>query len=496
VTLTDRIETVLAIDPAAPAIEFEGNWCSWGDLAAAMRALRAAVEETGANRIGVLMRNHIAIVPAFLEVLRAHHSLVVFNPMLPRERLAADIGASGVPVLVGIAADLDHPEVESAWKSSQCLVVEMTGDAQAPAHVRQRGDGARSGPAEPDVAVEMLTSGTTGPPKRIPMPWRTLEDAVFAAARFEKGRAANDTPRLRDGVQLVMAPFSHIGGVFAVLNAIAAGRKMTLLPKFSVEGFRDVVKRHGIKAASTPPAALKMILDADIPKEDLATLRAFRSGTAPLDPELAEAIYARYGIPVLQNYGATEFGGGVAGWTIDDFHHCWSEKRGSVGRLNPGIEGRIVDPDTDVVMNAGEQGVLELRSRQIGDGVNWLRTTDLAKIDADGFLWILGRADNAIIRGGFKIQPDDIVRAMESHPAIVEAAVTALPDERLGAVPGAAYRVRAGEPIPSAVEIEAYLKSRLTGYQVPAVLRPLDEFPRTASMKVDQAALRALLVTD
>ncbi|HTU13094.1 MAG TPA: class I adenylate-forming enzyme family protein [Allosphingosinicella sp.] len=466
--LADRIASILALDPAAPAIEYEGAWRSWGQLREAMASLEAALGDH--RRVGILMRNHVAIVPAILEAIGHGRCLVVLNPMLPADRLAADLAQTGVGALIGVAEDLDRLD------AGDRLVAE-TGDA---VQVRRRGSGPGA-PGRPEVAVEMLTSGTTGPPKRIPMRRSTLEEAIFAAARFEKGRGEGDAPRLRKGVQLVMAPFSHIGGLFALLNAIAAGRSMVLLPKFTVEGFRDAVKRHGIKAASTPPAALRMIYDADVPKADLASLMAFRSGTAPLDPALAQAVYDRYGIPVLQNYGATEFGGGVAGWTLDDFRAHWPAKSGSVGRLNPGVEGRIVE------------GVLELKSRQIGDGETWLATTDLARIDEDGFLFILGRADNAIIRGGFKIQPDDIVRALEAHPAVKEAAVTALADARLGQVPGAAYLLRAGAAAPSEAEFAAFLKHRLTGYQIPAVLKAVETLPRTVSMKVDQSALRALL---
>jgi long-chain acyl-CoA synthetase len=467
--LADRIDAILALDPGAPAIEYEGSWRTWGEVAQAMNALAAVLGER--DRVGILMRNHVALVPAILEAVRHQRCLVVLNPMLPTDRLAADLDRTGVGTIIGVAEDLDRLE------AGDRLVVEM-GEA-----VRVRGEGGSAGTtAQPGVAVEMLTSGTTGPPKRIPMRRTTLEHAVFAAARFEKGRGAGDVPRLRRGVQLVMAPFSHIGGLFALLNAVAAGRSMVLLPKFTVEGFRGAVKRHRIKAASTPPAALKMIYDADVPKEDLASLMAFRSGTAPLDPMLAQAIYDRYGIPVLQNYGATEFGGGVAGWTLEDFQAHWPARSGSVGRLNPGVEGRIVD------------GVLELKSAQIGDGATWLRTTDLARIDEEGFLYILGRADNAIIRGGFKIQPDDIVRAIEAHPAVQEAAVTGVPDERLGQVAGAAYLVRRGQAEPGPEEMAAFLKERLTGYQMPTVLKAVAALPRTASMKVDQAALRTLLL--
>jgi acyl-coenzyme A synthetase/AMP-(fatty) acid ligase len=338
----------------------------------------------------------------------------------------------------------------------------------------------------------MLTSGTTGAPKRIAMKRVGFEESVFAAARFEKGRSADDAPVLRKGVQLLMAPFSHIGGLLALMNAIMAGRSGALLPKFTVEGFRDAVKRHGIKAASAPPAALKMVYDANVPKEDLVSLKAFRTGTAPLDPDLADAFYERYGIPVLQNYGATEFGG-VAGWTIADFEAHRVDRRGAVGRLNPNVQGRVVDAETGAEVPANEIGILELKSRQIGDGTQWLRTTDLARMSEDGFLWITGRADNVIIRGGFKIQPDDVVRALESHPAVSEASVIAMPDDRLGQVPVAAFIAASGQDVPDEGALKAFLKEKLTAYQVPVSIRRFDALPRTPSMKVDQRALRALL---
>jgi len=198
---------------------------------------------------------------------------------------------------------------------------------------------------------------------------------------------------------------------------------------------------------------------------------------------------------VLQNYGATEFGG-VAGWTLADFEAHRVDRRGAVGRLNPGVQGRVVDAETGAEVSANQVGILELKSRQIGDGTQWMRTTDLAKMSEDGFLWITGRADNVIIRGGFKIQPDDVVRALESHPAISEASVIALPDDRLGQVPVAAYIAGADHEPPSEAELKAYLKERLTAYQVPVAIRRFEALPRTPSMKVDQRALRALMTEE
>ena len=195
---------------------------------------------------------------------------------------------------------------------------------------------------------------------------------------------------------------------------------------------------------------------------------------------------------MLQNYGATEFAGGVAGWTLKDFRKSGKDRRGSVGKMNPGIEGRIVNPETGEPLPYGEKGLLELRASHLGDGKSWVRTTDLAKMDEEQFLWILGRADNAIIRGGFKIIPDDVVKAIESHPAVLEACVVALPDPRLGQVPAAGYRVKSGQSV-GEDELRAFLRERLTAYQVPTKLLRLADFPRTPSMKPSQPELKKLL---
>ncbi|PJG49771.1 hypothetical protein CAF53_09130 [Sphingobium sp. LB126] len=495
--LARRLDEILSIDHTANAVEFERRWHSWGEIDAARQAVEAVLAARRLNddsRIAIMMRNHVAIVPAIYAVI-ARRSLVTLNPMLHIEKFAADIPATLAPAVIGVARDLDAPPVRHALETFGPLVIEMTGDPASPVVVRQeRSDAniAAARVAAPGIALEMLTSGTTGTPKRVPMRRDAFEAAVFGAARFEKGREKGDAPQLRRGVQVLMAPLAHSSGILALMNAISAGRALTLLERFTVDDFRYVVSQHKIKVASTPPAALKMIYDAQVPKEELASLSAFRVGTAPLDPDLADAVYDRYGIAILQNYGATEFGG-VAGWTLDDFRDHRVDRRGSVGRLNPGVQGRIIDPDTGAGLPYGVTGILELKSTQIGDGKSWTRTTDLARIDAENFLWIMGRADNAIIRGGFKVQPDEVVRALEAHPAVIEAAVVGLKDARLGQVPVAAFITAKGASTPSAAELSAFLKRTLTSYQVPVLFKPMAELPRTTSMKVDLQAMKALL---
>jgi acyl-coenzyme A synthetase/AMP-(fatty) acid ligase len=274
-----------------------------------------------------------------------------------------------------------------------------------------------------------------------------------------------------------------------VLQCVCDGRSFALLERFTVEGWVDAVRRHRPATASLVPAALRMVLEADVAPADLHSIRSVVSGTAPLSAADADAFMAKYGIPVLASYGATEFGGGVAGWNLADHERFWSAKRGSVGRAHPGCELRVVNPEDGKVLGVDTEGLLEVKAAQLGAGSSWVRTTDLARIDADGFVWILGRADQVIIRGGFKVRPEDVRAALEKHPRVRGAAVVSRPDPRLGAVPVAAVELRA--PV-TVQDLLAHAAGSLARYELPAEIRIVDALPRTASAKVDLAAVTAL----
>jgi long-chain acyl-CoA synthetase len=496
--LAQWINAIAAVDPGAAELEFEGQWQSWRDLITAADALGGVLNDAGlpaGTRIGVLLRNHATQIPVLLSLFRSCRCLASINASAPDDRLADDIRRAAVPTLVASEADWARPGIREAAVAVGAIGIALTGRAADPVVLVEGLGGNRAlwtHPSAEGVAIEMLSSGTTGTPKRIPLTTRKFEQALKGAASFEKGRGESDAPRLRGGVQIVTAPLAHIAGITGVMNNLLAGRKICLIEKFTVAAFRDAVVRHRPKVAGAPPSALRMLLDANLPKEDFASLVAYRTGTAPLDPDLADAFYERYGIPVLQNYGATEFAGGVAGWTLDDFKASWTAKRGSVGRINKGIEARVVDADSGDVLAIGEVGLLELRGRNIGGQSEWTRTNDLASLDADNFLWIKGRHDGAIIRGGFKVFPDDVTKALETHPAVREAATTGLPDARLGQVPVAAYILKSGFAAPADDEMKVFLKSKLMPYQVPVRLMCVDELPRTPSMKVSQPELRDL----
>jgi long-chain acyl-CoA synthetase len=493
-SLSSIVRTVLTIDPSAPALEFEKNWHSWGELTAIIDGIETILTDNGIGpgaRIGGILRNTPQMAAVIVGTIINDRCVVTLNPALPDVKLVHDITSLKTPVIIAQNVDWQRPEIREAARATGALCLEVTGDINAPVRTVFEMTGSEFEFDAKGVGIEMLTSGTTGTPKRIPLMAENFSKMVMDAAVYEK-RDVSAPPSLSRSVTIANTPFSHIGGIFGLFVTLSAGRKACMLDRFRVEEFVDAIQRHKPKVVGAPPSALRMIIDAKVPREALSSLVVFRTATAPLDPNLADQFFDMYGVPVLQNYGATEFAGGVAGWTLPDFKKYGAERRGSVGRMNPGVEGRVVHPETGEPLPYGEPGLLELRAKHLGDGTSWVRTTDLARMDAEHFLWILGRADNAIIRGGFKIIPDDVVKAIESHPDVLEACVVALPDARLGQVPAAGYRVRTGHSLTEA-DLRSYLREKLTAYQVPAKLLALEEFPRTPSMKPSQPELKKLL---
>src|SRR5262249_41915419 len=154
-------------------------------------------------------------------------------------------------------------------------------------------------------------------------------------------------------------------GLFRILQCVADGRAFALLERFTVEGWLDAVRRHRPATASLVPAALRMVIEADLDPADLASIRSVVSGTAPLSAADADAFTEKYGIPVLASSGATEFGGGVAGWNLADHRNFSTAKRGSVGRAHEGCELRVVDPASGGVLGADEPGLLEVKAAQL-----------------------------------------------------------------------------------------------------------------------------------
>jgi acyl-coenzyme A synthetase/AMP-(fatty) acid ligase len=409
---------------------------------------------------------------------------VTLSPHLGDAGLAEDLADLAPDVIVAEDDDWARPAVLAAAEAIGAIALRSGSDrALAAQPVSWSPNPALHYPG--DIAVLMMTSGTTGRPKRVELTYDRMAAAFRAAGLALDG---DDEPRLRRRTDILWASLAHISGLYFAIAHVTEGRSVALLEKFEVGAWAELVRRHRPGYVRLAPTALRMVLQADVPAVTFQSVRAVGSGTAPLPPELADTFEERYGIPVLANYGATEFAGAIAGWTLQDKEQWGRRKRGSVGRAHHGIELRIVDAETGDLLSPGEVGLLEARGSQLpgGDGA-WLRTTDLAAIDDDGFLFIHGRADDAINRGGFKIPPAVIEDALLTHPAVDEASAVGLPDPRLGEVPAAAVTL-AGPA--SEEELMDYLASRLTGYQRPVAVKVVDHLPRTPSLKISRALVR------
>jgi long-chain acyl-CoA synthetase len=472
--LSQRIADVLDLRPDSHAIEFGGQWISWGQVGEMAWRIASLTADHKAG-IGMLLRNRPGQVAAFLGVLLGGGTVVTINPARGDERTRADIAALRLPLIVGEPDDL------ATLVTPGTPTVPISGLLDNPRGAARH---ATEAVAASGVAVRMLTSGTTGPPKRIDLSYDMLARSVMGT---DPDRAPAPTEPRR-GVAIVNSPLVHIGGVFRVLQCVAEARSFVLLERFELNAWADAVRKHRPRAVSLVPAALRTVLHSDLTRADLASIRAVTCGTAPLSADDADAFAEKYGVPVLTSYAATEFGGGVAGWTLADYQKHWRAKRGSVGRPNPGAQLRVVDVD-GTTLGPDEVGLLEVKPGQLGPSAAWMRTTDLARIDADGFVWIVGRADRAIIRGGFKVMSDDVRIALEDHPAVAGAAVVARSNERLGQTPVAIVELRESASADADTLVE-YLRTRLAPYEIPTEIAIVDTIPRTPSGKADLGAVQ------
>jgi acyl-coenzyme A synthetase/AMP-(fatty) acid ligase len=286
------------------------------------------------------------------------------------------------------------------------------------------------------------------------------------------------------------AAFGNIAGLYSYLPLVASGRMVIMTEKFNLDEFLDYVREWQPESGGMPPSAFREMMDRDIPPEALASLKFMSGGACAFDADLLRAVEAKYGVKILQAYGATEFGGVVSQVLPQHFEEYGPEKSLSVGRPWAGAEFRIVDPETGKDLPAGQGGQLHVRVPRLGP--DWVATSDLCKLDEDGFLYYLGRSDGAIVRGGFKVDPEQIRTALLAHPAISDALVAGAPDRRLGEVPVAAYVLRQGADAPTADELKAHLRARLPATFVPTGYRQVQAIPLTPTNKPDLGAVRAM----
>jgi acyl-coenzyme A synthetase/AMP-(fatty) acid ligase len=478
-TISSRLATALAGYGAEPCIEFNGRWYTGDEIAAYADAIEAALRAAGVAdgaAVGVVARNRPPHAAAVVGLLGAGRWVSMIYSFQSAEAIGRDVEKLELAAVVADLEDWTEPVIAAARRTGTAgIAVSLKQPAvQLVSGIERVSDRLRAAGRDGSTGLQVLTSGTTGPPKRHAIPARVLEHTVDSVAIGAAG--ADDPP------ELMYWPLGGIGGVCQLITGAYLGKRIALLEKFSVAEWVRVVKAYGIGRCGLQPAAVRMLLDADLPREDLHSLEYVISAAGPLDPETRDAFEERYGVPVLLAYGATEFAGSVCTWTPELYREFGAVKRASSGRVLPDTEIRIVDPHTGGEVPTGDHGVLEARIAAISP--DWIRTNDLAAVDVDGFITLHGRADGAINRGGFKVLPEVVRQVLVSHPAVRDAAVVGVPDARLGQVPFAAVEPIAGCPAPEPAELVDLIRDALPKHCLPVAVVVVAELPRNPSLKV------------
>jgi long-chain acyl-CoA synthetase len=495
--LGERIRSVLLLKPDAVAVEAGHTVATWGDLSRAAEEIERLLLRNGVGRdapVGWVARNRPAAVASFVSLLIGGWMVVPLRPRQASATFAAELAAQRLCAVLADDEDWAEEGVVAAAAQAGTLGIIVSGASPVRTSVHPQLSMVGAGPHRqpmPGYILERLTSGTTGAPKRIPVQEDVLIPSLQSAEQRGKGAAEGELS-LKRSPAILLKPFSHAGGLFGLLLALYQARPMVLLEKFVPDEWARAVERYQIKSASLVPAMIQMILEDNIEPQWLKSLKAIRAGTAPLDPQVQLDFEQRYGVPILVDYGAAEFIGGVAGWTLDDHRQYASAKRRSVGRARSDVLLKVAtQDDPETALSASQVGVLSVKCARFGP--DWIRTNDLASIDEDGFLFLHGRADDAINRGGFKILPEEVAAVLRRYPGVRDAAVIGKADRRLGQVPVAAIEMAPGAVAPTADELIAFARQALTPYMIPTEFRIVEALPRTASMKVSRSELKALL---
>ncbi len=355
---------------------------------------------------------------------------------------------------------------------------------------------------ENDIAILLHTSGTSGDPKVAVLRQKHLVSYVFGSVEF---LGAGE-----DEATLVSVPPYHIAGMAAILTATYGGRRLVQLPDFEPHQWVEVARREGITHAMVVPTMLARILEViEADGEGLPALRhlAYGGGRMPL-PIIEQALRLLPDVGFVNAYGLTETSSSVAVLGPDDHRQALSSddpeirgRLGSVGQALPTIELSIRDPLGDPVP-VGERGEVWVRGEQVSgeygttsavDGQGWFPTKDAGRLDDAGYLYLEGRIDDVIVRGGENLSPGEIEDVLLMHDAIRDAVVLGVPDTEWGEVVAAVVVTQEGATV-DADEVRAWVTKFLRSSRAPAIVEVRDELPYTDTGKVLRRILKPELI--
>ena len=476
-------------------------------LAAGLRAL--GIQK--GDRVIVMMLNCPEVVISYQAIARAGAVIIPVLPLLkgPEVRYIAENSAAKaiitspilLPLLQSALTDLpslryiistgdvgvqfaSHPYEILAYKD-----VLARGNSHGDEYLRDLEGLSLS---SDDTAVILYTSGTTGSPKGVELTHRN----VVSNAVSSRGADSDGEINQRVGeMQLAILPLAHAYGLVASNVGYLNGTKAVLHPRFDTTAVLSAIERYHVNAfAGVPAMFVALLYTPDTEKYDTSSLRYCVSGSAPLPLSILEGFEQKFHCQILEGYGLSEASAVLSGHTLD-----MPRKPGSVGKPIANVEVQIVD-ENDRPVPVGEVGEIIARGPNVMKGYynmpgatqatlrdGWLYTGDMGRFDEDGYLYIVERKKDLIIRGGFNVYPHDVEEALNSHPAVIESAVIGIPSERMGEEVKA-FVVARGEV--DAETLKAYCREKLANYKTPSEIEFVNALPRNAVGKIDKKELR------
>lgn len=467
----DIVRRFAASSPTSTALMTIDASYTFQQLADAVH--RIAGKLVPGSRVLIRLGNNAASVAAIHGAWAAGCSVVSASTMVPASevtRRVSETAASSVltPGGAGLQVAVEHTDVQR--------------------------------PAPSGEAVVMFTSGTTGVPKGASLTFAALRGSVAGIAGGSGIPADGRPPRVpARSPQMVLVPIAHMGGFLSVLSSWWLGKPVLLCGKFSPELVFDLARRYRLGVLRATPAMIWELAQWQ-GADQLTGITSATVGTAALPEATRLAFEAKFSIPVLRNYGQTEFAGAIAFERPDDVA-AGRRPDNTVGRVAPGVEVAILDADGRHLPN-GHVGEITARAASAMSGYldadghpddpgSWLKTGDLGTLDEDGFVYVVGRVRDMIVCGGFNVYPAQVEAALNRLDEVADSAVAGIEDDRLGEIPVAAVILNPGA-VATVDTIRERLRTQLAAYELPRRVLITESIPRLDTGKVDRPGVARL----
>jgi long-chain acyl-CoA synthetase len=469
-----------------PALKLDDAVVTYSQLDEGVARAAGLLKSTGVepgDRVGVMLPNVPYFAVAYYGVLRAGGVVVPMNVLLKGREVAFYLQDSGAKALFAWHQFEEAARAGAEDAGAELILVEPGEFEQLLADAEpMREDVERDGS---DTAVILYTSGTTGKPKGAELTHSNLVRNCEVTA----GSLAEIT---EEDVLLGALPLFHSFGQTCGLNsAVRVGACMTMIPRFDPGKALEIIQRDKVTIFQGVPTMYHALLNhPEKEKYDVSCLRLCISGGSAMPGEVMKGFEEAFGCVILEGYGLSETS------PVASFNHPDRERKpGSIGTPIEGVEMKVVDEDGNEV-EQGEVGEIAVRGHNVMKGYwnrpdatdevmrdGWFRTGDMAKVDEDGYFFIVDRKKEMIIRGGYNVYPREIEEVLYEHPAVSEAAVVGVPDEKMGEEVGAAVALKQGEDA-DADSIQSFVKERVANYKYPRKIWFVEELPKGPTGKI------------